>query len=452
MWIDRRTVLAGLVATMGVAHATPRTVRAQRLRPLEEHERVLLRIGGDDVASTTVIPRIAANFLSLRGAGDIEIHHAEPPWTTRVRGRLLPDSLVSILIRSTSTVDGFDWLAAGQTDLWLSARPASDDEEKTLARLGELAFARVGRFGLVVAVHQDNPVSALSHDQLRDIYSGRVVDWAEVGGAPGPIRVYGRTTGSASEGAFADFFYGEDGSADVVRALPLFADMQRAIADNPRSIGYVAVGYDKGLKRVALTVDGRVPAHPDVDGLETEDYPLTNNLFLYRLERPGMDDAEAFVREALSARTEYMMSRYGLRTAGPRLIWPKTHPLLPAGRGIAELTANAVRVNITIHFKGDSDDLDSAALQDIRDLVRYLRHLSVPTRELVHPCYSDDSGDPARDEETSKRLGKIFAAALEEENFVAGQIVPLGATARLASDATLAGRRANRRVETWIRP
>lgn len=434
------------------AHPVRAAAQLRKLKPLVPEEDVLLRIAGDDAASTTLIPQVAANLLKLQGAQNIEILPAPAPWTIQVRGRVLPETDVSILIRATSTIEGYEWLSSGKADVWLAARPATPMEMDGLHAAGKPMFARIARFALVMAVHPENPVQTLTHDQVRDIYTGDVTDWSEVGGAAGPIHPYGRSAGSANDGTFSEFFYDGSEVSGMVRHVPLFTDMHREIVRNRHGIGYLSTSHDTGLKRIQLTVDGRVTSLPDAYGLETEDYPLANALFLFRLEKPGMDMAEAFVREARSPRSEYLMMRMGFRAAKPQLLWPPHPRPLPSRTEIAAYTLNAVRVSITIHFPGDSDELDETALQDIRDLVVYLRRLSIPNGGLVHTCHAENSGDLSLNRHTSLRLGEIFAAALREENFVAGELVPMGAALPLADDITPAGRRANRRIETWIRP
>jgi phosphate transport system substrate-binding protein len=67
-------------------------------------------------------------------------------------------------------------LRSGMTDIALSIKPPSGEEDKNL-----VAHA-VARDGLCMIVHKDNPVEALSDDQLRSIFEGKVANWKEVGG------------------------------------------------------------------------------------------------------------------------------------------------------------------------------------------------------------------------------------------------------------------------------
>ena len=51
----------------------------------------------------------------------------------------------------------------------------------------ELEQLPIAREGFVFIVNKDNPVDMLTQQQLRDIYSGKITNWSEVGGPDMPI-------------------------------------------------------------------------------------------------------------------------------------------------------------------------------------------------------------------------------------------------------------------------
>ncbi|MBI2963227.1 MAG: phosphate ABC transporter substrate-binding protein [Deltaproteobacteria bacterium] len=75
---------------------------------------------------------------------------------------------------------GLGALRPGMTDIALSTKPPGEDDKALVAH-------RLGRDGLCVIVHKSNPVEALSDDQLRGIFQGKIVNWKEVGGNDTPI-------------------------------------------------------------------------------------------------------------------------------------------------------------------------------------------------------------------------------------------------------------------------
>jgi len=117
--------------------------------------------------------------------------------------------------------------------------------------------------GIAVIVNRNNPVSSLTVDQIRDIYTGAITNWSQVGGASGPIAVISREAGSGTRGAFEEIvrFQGrllagayESTSTGAIKA---------GINQNPNAIGYISLGsVDDTIK--AISVDGVTPETANV--------------------------------------------------------------------------------------------------------------------------------------------------------------------------------------------
>jgi phosphate transport system substrate-binding protein len=75
---------------------------------------------------------------------------------------------------------GLGALRPGMTDIALSTKPPSEDDKNLVAH-------PIARDGLCIIVHNTNPVTALSDDQLRGIFQGKIAKWKEVGGKDAPI-------------------------------------------------------------------------------------------------------------------------------------------------------------------------------------------------------------------------------------------------------------------------
>lgn len=70
-----------------------------------------------------------------------------------------------------------------------AAQKAAKSEGREIKVPGNLAFVEIGSDELVVIVHKSNPVAALTKAQLKDIATGKIANWKEVGGADLPIKV-----------------------------------------------------------------------------------------------------------------------------------------------------------------------------------------------------------------------------------------------------------------------
>ena len=60
-----------------------------------------------------------------------------------------------------------------------------------------LVYHQVASDNIVVAVNANNPVKTLSKQQIRDIMTGKVKNWSQVGGTNLPIKLYAAAPGQA---------------------------------------------------------------------------------------------------------------------------------------------------------------------------------------------------------------------------------------------------------------
>ena len=113
----------------------------------------------------------------------------------------------------------------------------------------------VARYPLAVVVNAANPVAGLSRQQLRDIYSGKITNWREVGGPNEPIEVLALPANTYAAQLWSSLI-GEQGGAAVVARL----EVMHYLAQTPAAIGYVPVGQIRGMQNTkALAVDGVSP-------------------------------------------------------------------------------------------------------------------------------------------------------------------------------------------------
>lgn len=136
--------------------------------------------------------------------------------------------------------------------------------------------------GVAVCVNTNNPVGALSKEQLIDIFSGKIKNWSEVGGADAPISLYAREDGSGTRDTFEELALNKGqtvGSANVVNSN---GAMKTAVQQDPNAIGYVGIGHlSEQIKGVAL--DGMVPSQENAaDG----SYKITRLLYMNTKGQP----------------------------------------------------------------------------------------------------------------------------------------------------------------------
>jgi phosphate transport system substrate-binding protein len=154
--------------------------------------------------------------------------------------------------------------AAGEAleDAVSSARQAAAESQKQVIVPANLVYHQVTSDNIVVAVHASNPVKSLSKAQIKDIMTGKVRNWSEVGGPNLPIKVYAAAHGQAVRNAVQKGFmdgaeFGPE-TADIRTAL----EQLRVIAGDPAGIGAMSEPVIKASSERLHVVPGAVLARP----------------------------------------------------------------------------------------------------------------------------------------------------------------------------------------------
>lgn len=108
--------------------------------------------------------------------------------------------LTTKCLKRSNTHGSFVNLIDGKAELIVTARGISRDEKEYADGLGvSLMEKPVAKDAFVFAVHADNPVQSLTIKQIQDIYTGKITNWSEVGGADRAIKPYVRNRNSGSQ-------------------------------------------------------------------------------------------------------------------------------------------------------------------------------------------------------------------------------------------------------------
>jgi phosphate transport system substrate-binding protein len=157
---------------------------------------------------------------------------------------------VRVNINGTGSSDGIKAAAAGTSELGMSSRELSATEKGQ--GLTELVIAIDG---IAVIVNKENPVSNLTLEQIRDIYTGVITDWnAVTGGAKkGKIAVVSREPGSGTRGAFEEIVKFQDKLLAGATEFDGTGAVKSEIARNADAIGYISLGsVDSSVKTVSV--------------------------------------------------------------------------------------------------------------------------------------------------------------------------------------------------------
>ena len=162
--------------------------------------------------------------------------------------------------------------------------PDSVKEELEAANV-QLEQKPIGVDALVFIVNEDNPVTDLTQQQLRDIYAGKITNWKDVGGQDLDIVAFQRRSDSGSQTLFQKLLIqgGElmDPPTELApTAMGELVDSLAAYNNSANAIGFSVYYYidqmysQPGLR--LLSVDGVMPSN---DTLADGSYPLCNDFY-----------------------------------------------------------------------------------------------------------------------------------------------------------------------------
>ncbi len=188
-----------------------------------------------------------------------------------------------------------------------SRKPTAGEERDPETDAKRLWWTAVAQDGIALVVHPQNAVDGLTLPQVRDIFSGRILDWEEIGGASGEIVVVSREDGSGTREVFEEMVMGKRRVTLAAIVMPSSEAVVEYIAHHPTAIGYVSMGYLSPQVK-ALPIEGVSPTPEDV---QSGAYPLTRPLYLLTGQAPT-GEVKAFIEFALSPTGQAVVGqRYG---------------------------------------------------------------------------------------------------------------------------------------------
>lgn len=161
--------------------------------------------------------------------------------------------------QATGSSDGIQAATDGTADFGTSSRDLTEDESS-------LDSTVMAYDGIAVIVSKDNPVTDLTLEQVRQIYTGEITNWSEVGGEDNDIVVVSREDGSGTRSSIEELVGFENELVDGATIADGNGNVSSTVAENPNAIGYVSfTTLEENADSVTgLNIDGAAPTPADV--------------------------------------------------------------------------------------------------------------------------------------------------------------------------------------------
>lgn len=141
---------------------------------------LLFRAAGSNTVGANLMRNFLKSYLLAKGAEDIRVLPLQAENEYRVEG-LVSGLPVYVEVAAHGSSTGFSALLANKADVGMSSRTIKDKEVVALATGGDMLSTEgehvIAIDGLAIVVHRDNPLRALSLEQLAAVFSGQMRNW-----------------------------------------------------------------------------------------------------------------------------------------------------------------------------------------------------------------------------------------------------------------------------------
>jgi len=289
--------------------------------------------GGKNFASVQNVPQGLFNYggstswAPIRPLADAGIQAARPEFRLRY---------VEPSGGTPGSSTGIAALIDGKLAFAQSSRPLQDSEIARAQQRGlNLKEIPVAIDGLAVAVNPNLNIPGLTIDQLRDIYTGKITNWSQVGGPNVPIKAFSRRTtdGGTVELFVQDILAGQPFSPKVEFVATTTQALQK-LAGSPGGIYYASapeVVPQCSIKPIPLgrTPGQFVPPYQEplvtptqcpaqrnqlnIQAFQSGKYPLTRNLFVVVKQNGQIEQqaGETYANLLLTEQGQELISQAG---------------------------------------------------------------------------------------------------------------------------------------------
>ncbi len=216
---------------------------------------------------------------------------------------------VAFDLETKATGYGMAALRAGQCDIAAASRPVIEQEEELAVASGiEMNEHLLGSYSVAVVVNAANTVANLTKEQVHGIFTGKITNWKEVGGADTLIHVYARDPISGTHLGFKEAAMNNDSYAAHPKLFTSYAGIVEAVGKDAGGIGYSSINHANASGAKAVSIEG---VEASTAAVHSGKYPYTRTLRFYTNKNKESDAAKEFIQFALSTRGQEVVAEMG---------------------------------------------------------------------------------------------------------------------------------------------
>ena len=202
------------------------------------------------------------------------------------------NSGVQVYVQGGGSSAGVTAVGTGTAAIGMSSANLSQSQ---LSQYPNLKPVPIAVDGIAVIVNPQNTVNNLTLNQTRDIFTGNITNWNQVGGSNAKINVVNREEGSGTRDGIQKIVLkgGNFGSGGITQSST--GAVRSYVAGDPNAVGYISFAeVDNSVK--ALSIDGVAPTY---DTIANGTYPIQRDLLFVTNGDPS-GNTKAFIEFTLS--------------------------------------------------------------------------------------------------------------------------------------------------------
>lgn len=165
---------------------------------------------------------------------------------------------------------------------------------------------------VAIVVHRDNPLQALTMDDVGKIFSGEFTNWSQVGGPSAPIKVFALRENFGARGVVQDIFMKGEPYTTTIRDVDVHSMMSDFVSADPYAIGFCSVAFAQQCKVLPIKADADAEAvFPTSESIRDHTYPASRDLYFYQLSESKNVYARDFIRVAQSVKGQEFVEYCG---------------------------------------------------------------------------------------------------------------------------------------------
>lgn len=203
--------------------------------------------------------------------------------------------------------NGIKALIDGTCDIANSSRFIKLEEAKLAFEKGAYPVPfGIAIDAIVPIIHPKNPVNNLTLQQLKDIYSGKITNWEDVGGPDKRIAVITRDTSSGTYEVWEEKVMKGERITPRAQVMASNGAIVQAVSTNELAIGYIGIGYlNSSVKGTKVE---NIEAKPET--ARTGEFPISRYLFMFTRGWPT-GETMRFINFMLSDEGQRIVSETG---------------------------------------------------------------------------------------------------------------------------------------------